>query len=255
VENVGKIAIITGANRGIGRAIALRLLNSGIKVSLICRDVEACTEIQNRYQNNSLIIKADLHKKDDIARAVKLTIKKFGSLNILVNNAGICNVSEFIKTKDKVWDDTFSVNVKSIYYFCKIVIPLMKEYGGGKIINIASQAGIQGEAYNSIYSASKFAVIGLTQSLAKEFGKDNIQINSLCPGATDTLMLKQAIDEFAKIHSTTSEIYMANLLSNIPAGRMATPDEIANAVLFLTSNTSDFINGASIGITGGETVF
>jgi NAD(P)-dependent dehydrogenase (short-subunit alcohol dehydrogenase family) len=246
VENASKIAVVSGANRGIGRAIALRLLNSGIKVSLICRDAEMCEEIQNQYQDNSLVIEADLRKQIDIAYAVKHTLEKFGAINILVNNAGICHVSEFMKTKDKDWDDTFNVNVKSIYYFCKIVIPLMKNQGGGKIINIASQAGIQGEAYNSVYCASK---------LAKEFGKDNIQINSLCLGATDTLMLEQAIEEFAKIHNTTPEAFRANLLSTIPAGRVATPDEIANVVLFLTSNTSDFINGASIGVTGAATVF
>jgi NAD(P)-dependent dehydrogenase (short-subunit alcohol dehydrogenase family) len=252
---VNKIVMITGASRGIGKAIATKFIETGAIVILLCREKETCTQLIKGLEDKVFVLNSNISHEKDIRAGVDFAINSFGRIDILINNAGICYVSKFLEISDQEWNDTFDINVKSIFYICKAILPIMQKQKSGKIINIASQAGKNGEAYNSAYSASKFAVIGLTQSLAKEFGEYNIQINSVCPGATETEMLHQAIRKFAKINQISDEQFRDFLINNIPARRFATPDEIANLVIFLSSDQANYINGASIGVTGAATMF
>jgi NAD(P)-dependent dehydrogenase (short-subunit alcohol dehydrogenase family) len=249
------VVIVTGASRGIGKATALKFLQQGAKVVLATRNKDKISLDQFRNYSNVQVFEFDITERKSIHNLVEGTVERFGKIDVLVNNAGVGAVVPFLELTDEIISEVLSINLTGVILFCQAVIPFMLREKSGKIINVASQAGKEGEAYNTIYSASKFAVIGLTQALAREYGKHQIQINAVCPGAVTTDMLSSAFDRFGEISGISASEFQENVISRIPLGRLATPEEIADVISFLASDAAKYIQGAAIPVTGGSVMF
>lgn len=179
-------------------------------------------------------------------------MQQFGKIGILVNNAGILRIGPVLDLREEEWDAMFNVNVKGFFLFSKAVAKHMTSRRKGKIVNIASEAGMTGEALIVAYCASKFAVVGFTQAFALEMAPYNINVNAVCPTYVDTQLLDYAASEIGKIESRSAEEVKAQWASDVSLGRLATPEDIAKVVLFLTSDDSSFISGQAINVTGGR---
>jgi NAD(P)-dependent dehydrogenase (short-subunit alcohol dehydrogenase family) len=253
-----RVALVTGSSRGIGLAIGQKLLEVGAHVAFAGRRTDALTEIIATAGNaaeRAVAVQLDVTEQAGIIAAIDKILQRFGRIDVLVNNAGIDFVNRFVDLEVEMWDRVFEVNVRGVFLVTKAVVPLMIRQGGGKIINVASQAGKVGEAFNSAYSASKFAIVGLTQALARELGTYNITVNAVCPGPVETDMMTDALQRFGAMYDVPPQVYRANLISNIPIGRTLLPEDIAAVVVFLVSETANGITGASIPVTGGMTVW
>lgn len=241
----GKVAIVTGARRGIGRAIALKLAKEGASVvvtDLSKDDCEAVVKEIKGLGSNGLAMKLDVTNEKDVKRVVESTKKKFGRIDILVNNAGIFIQEDLEKMDSSTINKIIDVNLKGAVSFIKQVIPIMKKQRYGKIINIASIAGFVSFEKSSIYCATKGAMVNMTRELAVELGKYRINVNGVAPGVIETKMTEGLL----KDKKTKSE-----LLKNIPYGRTGKPEDIANAVAFLASDESEYITGETIVVDGG----
>ena len=241
-----KVAIITGAGRGIGRAIAKLYAQEGAKVVINYNRSEKeainlAEEIQ-KLGEEVLVIKANVAKSDEVKDMVKKTVEKFGRVDILVNNAGILISAPFDETTEEIWDETMEVNMKGPYLCSKEVIPIMQKQGKGKIIHISSICGLSEKSAlrNTAYVVSKTGVIGLTRSMALHLGP-NINVNAICPGLTDTDMAANLGPE--RLKAGAEEAILK---------RIGKPEDIANAALFLASSESDFITGEVLTVSGGR---
>jgi len=242
----GKVAIVTGAGHGIGREIALLLAKSGAKIAVIdvsdkvfevLKDVEALGQ-------EGLAIKCDVSNSGEVEEAVRKIVEKFNRIDILVNNAGIYPFKPLIEMTEQEWDKVLGVNLKGVFYFTRAVMPKMIERRRGKIINIASIAGsVVGFANLTHYSASKAGIVGFTRALALEVAQYGINVNAVSPGPILTPGTRVLGEE-------TYE----QIRKSIPLGRWGRPEEVANLVLFLASDESDFITGQNIIIDGGYTI-
>ena len=251
-----KVAIITGGGRGIGRMISLTMAREGASISVVDLNAENANETANHIEKenrNALPIVVDVTIKSQVDAMVTKTIKQFGKIDILVNNAGIVAVGPIVSMKEKTWDDVMRVNAKSMFLCSQAVLPHMIQQRSGKIINMSSQAGKEGSALTSAYAASKHAVIGFTQSLAKEVGEYNITANAICPGGVETEMLQN--DYFlvkAKCADRDMQAYRDAYINKIPMKRLAKPEEVAKAALFLASDEADYITGIGLNVAGGS---
>jgi len=242
----GKVAIVTGAGQGIGREIALLLAKSGAKVAVIdvsdkvfgvLKDVETLGQ-------EGLAIKCDVSNSGEVEEAVRKIVEKFNRIDILVNNAGIYPFKPFTEMREQEWDMVLGINLRGVFHFTRAVIPGMIERRRGKIINIASIAGsVVGFANLSHYSASKAGIVGFTRALALEVAQYGINVNAVSPGPILTPGTRVLGEE-------TYE----QIRKSIPLGRWGRPEEVANLVLFLASDESDFITGQNIIIDGGYTI-
>lgn len=249
----GNVAIVTGGGKGIGRGIVLTLAKEKADVVVIDIDEPAITHLINEISSlgsRGLAIKADVSKKEEVNDAVQKTIQQFGQINILVNNAAIYGKrGSIIDIEEETWDRVFAINVKGAFLFSKAVIPHMINQKSGKIVNISSTAGKQASARNAPYAASKFAVIGLTQSLAFELAPHNINVNAICPGVVDTAMWDIILENRGDL---SREEAFAKNIAKIPLGRPQTPVDLGRAVLFLCLN--DNITAQAINVCGGYMV-
>ncbi len=248
----GRVALVTGAGRGLGRGIALALAREGADLAIV--DVylaDGTAKEVEKIGRRELTIEADVSKNNEVEHAVEETLKNLGKIDILVNNAGIARIASVIDMKEEDWDATFGVNVKGVFLFCKAVAKHMIRQGSGRIINVASDAGKTGEPFLAAYSASKFAVIGFTQAFALEMAPYNINVNAVCPSFVDTKMNDYIIEQMSKLESKSPDQVRNEMKSNIPLGRVAVPDDIAKVVMFLASDESSFITGQAINVTGG----
>lgn len=264
----GKVALITGGARGIGRGIALVLAKAGADVAIA--DIEKISSSAQQYgtamiggltaaQNTveeiaalgrrSIAIRADVSKKEDVLRMEEDTRRQLGALNILVCNAGVVSLSSVETMSEENWDLTFAVNVKGVFLSCQAVIPAMKAGGGGCIINIASIAGKNGNALMSHYCASKFAVVGFTNALAKELAPDNIRVNAICPGILRTQMWEYLADSGKRAGETKEQAWQRVTETMIPLGRPQTPEDIGQLALYLT--LAENVTGQAINVDGG----
>jgi NAD(P)-dependent dehydrogenase (short-subunit alcohol dehydrogenase family) len=246
----GKHAVVTGGARGIGAAVTLALVAHGANVTMLGRSPAPATDFADErhlhYTQADVCEPEDLHRAFDSARA------SFGPIHILVNNAGQGSSAPFLKTDFALWRSIMQVNLDGTFHCIHQVLPAMLSAGWGRIVNIASTAGLIGYGYVSAYCAAKHGVVGLTRSLALEVATKGVTVNAVCPGYTETEMLQRTIDGIvAKTDRTPAEA-RAELSSKNPQKRMIQPEEVANAVTWLCLPGSEAITGQSIAIAGGE---
>jgi len=241
----GKAAIITGATSGMGRATAILFAREGAMLALAGRRENLGKEVVDKIESNggkAVFIKTDVMDRNDIKNLVKTTIDIYKKVDILVNNAGIVRMFNFTEMDEaKDFDEVFNTNVKSYFLLCKEVLPYMIEKKKGAIINVGSVAGEVGVPKLTSYSASKGAIRQFTKSLAIEYARFGIRVNAVIPGATRTDMVPEG-EDFEKF-----------VLAHQPMGRVASPEEIAPAILFLASDEASFCTGSLLIIDGGET--
>lgn len=240
----GKCALVTGASRGIGRAVALKLASEGAKVALnFAGNEDAANEVRQEIEamgGQAILVKADVADEAAVQDMVQKTADAFGRIDILVNNAGITRDGLLARMKEEDWDAVLSTNLKGVFLTTKAVAKLMMKQRAGRIVNMASVVGVSGNAGQANYSAAKAGVIGFTKTIARELASRGVTANAVAPGfiATDmTSVLSDKAKEAA--------------LTGIPLGRMGTPEDVAAAVLFLVSDQSSYITGQVLHVDGG----
>jgi len=238
-----KVAIVTGASRGIGEAIAKKISSCGAKIILIARNSDQLVAVKETIISNGGIaesIAGDVSNLNSISEIVTNTIDKWGRIDILVNNAGIARDNIIMRMKEDDWDSVMNINLKGCFNGIKSVARPMIKNKAGRIINITSVIGQIGNAGQSNYAASKAGIMGLTKSMAKELGSRNITVNAVAPGYITTDMTNELNDEVKE-----------QLKSSIPLGRLGTPDDVANLVCFLASDEAGYITGQTFNVDGG----
>ena len=244
VEN--KSVIVTGAGSGIGAASAELFATHGAKVIVADINMDNADKVVQRIKDSggeAVAVKVNVTKYEEVENMVNQTINHFGKLDVIVNNAGI-GPKVMAKVADhsfEDWDRVIAVNQTGVFYCMKAVLPHMVKQGGGNIVNIASLAGLKASGKNLSYSASKFAVVGMTKSTALEYASKNVRVNAVCPGWTETAIL----DNLSK------EMLDSSISSYVPMGRMGKPNEVAETILWLLSDKSSFVNGHCLAIDGG----
>jgi NAD(P)-dependent dehydrogenase (short-subunit alcohol dehydrogenase family) len=247
-----KIAIITGAGSGIGRATAKIFAQEGAKVVASDIFTEGCQETVSIIKSTggeAIMVKADVSKADQVQAMVKATLETFGQINIIFNNAGIELNALITETSEEDWDRIINTNLKGIFLCSKYVIPEMIKVGGGSIINTASVAGLVGFNNLGAYNASKGGVITLTKNVAIDYGQYNIRVNCICPGAIETSMMERLFE----IWGGDPEAIRQQFVALHPIGRLGKPEDIAYAALYLASDESSFVTGSALLVDGGYT--
>jgi 3-oxoacyl-[acyl-carrier protein] reductase len=239
----GKVAVITGAARGIGLAIAERLAEAGAAVALVdirSDDAENAARELNEAGHRAIGLAADVTDQAQVQSMVQAVLEEWGRIDILVNNAGIAPMTPLAEITVEEWDLVLGVNLKGTFLCSQAVIPVLREQGSGKIINISSNAGqMGGLAVGAHYSASKAGILGLTKTLARNLAP-HVQVNAIAPGTTESEMTREWGEET-----------IAGIVRQIPAGRLGHPSDVAAAALFLASDDSSFITGQTLGVNGG----
>lgn len=243
----GKVAIVTGSARGIGRAIALGLARRGADVVITDVEEELAKQTASEVTElgrRSLAIRCDVGSREDVEGLIKQVVAELGQLNIYVNNAGITRDTLLIRMSEEQWSQVMDINLKGTFFGCKAAAKVMMKARAGRIVNVASVVGRMGNVGQANYSASKAGVIALTRTAARELAARNITVNAVAPGYIETEMTK-ALPEKAR----------AAFLERIPLGRPGSADDVANTVCFLCSPAADYITGQCITIDGGMTTF
>jgi len=244
----GKVAIVTGARRGMGRTHALKLAEAGAKVAVSDISLEDCQKVVKEIEKNggkALTVKCDVTKKEEVEKMVRETIEKWGKIDILVNNAGICQFKPFLELAEEEWDKTLDINLKGYFLVAQAVTKEMIKRKSGSIINIASVAmGQTGVGFPALvhYCASKGGIVAMTEAMALELAPYNIRVNAISPGAIETPMIDPL---------KTDPKMMEGTLVRIPMHRIGKPEEVSNLVLFLASEASSYMTGSDVVIDGG----
>ncbi|HVH87599.1 MAG TPA: SDR family NAD(P)-dependent oxidoreductase [Terriglobales bacterium] len=245
----GKVAMVTGAASGIGRGIAIRLAEMGASVAVLDVDEEGGLETVADLRvekGRAIFVKCDVGSGSDCRNAVNHTIASFGKINILCNNAGIAIRKDVVELPEEEWDRSIDVTLKSIYLLSHEVVPKMIQNGGGSIINTGSGWALRGGPRAASYCAAKAGALNLTRAMAIDHGQHNIRVNCVCPGDVQTPMLRS---ECAQLGQNVDEFMQE--AAKRPLGRVGTPDDVANAVLFLASDMSSWVTGTHLVVDGG----
>jgi NAD(P)-dependent dehydrogenase (short-subunit alcohol dehydrogenase family) len=245
----GKTALITGGAGGIGRATALIFASEGAAVGIVDLNQEAGQEVARAISiagGRAIFERADVTCPADCRRVVERAVHELGGIHILFNNAGIIRRASVVEISEEDWDAVMAVNVKSIFLMCREVIPIMARAQGGSIINTASGWGLAGGPRAVAYCASKGAVVLLTKAMAIDHGRQKIRVNCICPGDTNTAMLRSEARQMGE----AEDRFLAGS-ANRPLGRVGKPEEIARAVLYLASDAASFVTGAAVVVDGG----
>ncbi|MDP2898204.1 MAG: SDR family NAD(P)-dependent oxidoreductase [bacterium] len=249
-----KTAVITGAGRGIGLAIAKKFAHEGAR--LVLNDinpesVEAAAEEISKAHRKAISVAGDVGDPTVAASIAERAVEAFEGIDILVNNAGVSEIVPFLETSQETWETTLRTNLTAAFLMCKAVIPTMLERGGGSIVNIGSVAGKQGTDQYTAYCASKAGLIGLTQSLAREFASRQIRINAICPGIVATPMWEEMAGDYATKKGIPPEEVAEYITGRIPLNRLCTVEDVAELALYLASDEAGYMTGQAISLTGG----
>ena len=243
-------AVITGGASGIGEAIAERLAETGMRITLMGRNPERLSATADRLAATSQQV--DITDPESVRQGFSAAMQANGPISILVNNAGSAESSPFSKLDQGMWDRMLAVNLTGTYLCTREVIDKMSRAGFGRIINIASTASQKGYAYVSAYCAAKHGVLGLTRALALEMARKGVTVNAVCPGYTDTDLVARSLDTIVESTGMSREQALAELVKNNPQGRLIQPQEVAETVIWLCRENSASINGQAIAVAGGE---
>jgi 3-oxoacyl-[acyl-carrier protein] reductase len=242
----GKVSIITGAGQGIGQATALKFAKEGAKVA-VCdinlESVQQTVELVESAGGEAIGFRVDVTDKDSIGRMVEGVMAKWGRIDTLVNNAGIVQDAQFKKMSEDQFDRVIDVNLKGVYNCTKAVVDIMLQQNSGVILNASSIVGIYGNFGQTNYAATKFGVIGMVKTWARELGRKGIRANAICPGFVETPILASMPEKVVRM-----------MEDRVPMGRLAKPEEIANTYAWLASDEASYINGAVIEVSGGVTI-
>jgi len=248
-----KVAIVTGGATGIGKGIVTCLVREGAKVIIADMNLAAAETTAREIGNSVEALKVDVTSKDDVEACVKSLMETHGKIDILVNNAGISRPIKFVDIEPEEWDEKFNVNVKGVYLMIRAILPQMIERRYGKIINIASFVGKDGIPNFTHYSATKAAVINLTQSLAREYAEYGINVNAVNPGVVRTALWNEdLLPDMAKEQGVTPDEAFDSFCATIPLGRPQSPEDIGNMVAFLASDVARNMTGQGINVTSGQ---
>ena len=242
----GKIAIVTGAGTGIGRACALAMAREGAYLALVGRRQEKLQQLAREIGASALVIAADVSKKSDVEDVVARTVAKFGGINVLLNNAGVLHVGNVEQITEHQWDDTFNTNVRGLWLMSRAVLPHMRNARGGSIVNMASMLGVDGARNRAAYAPSKGAVVLLTKSMAIDHGHENIRVNAICPSFVETDLTAAVISR----RPTPAAIRRERTAAH-PIGRLGRPEDIAGMAVYLASDESSWVTGAIFPVDGG----
>jgi 3-oxoacyl-[acyl-carrier protein] reductase len=245
-----KTVLVTGGSRGIGAAVAKGFAEAGARVAITYSSnkqaaLDCSVEIR-RFGVECLVLQANAEKQRAVRQTVKRVLAKFNRIDVLVNNAGLWNSGQIGRMSERQWDETIGINLKGTFLFCNEVAPVMTKQKYGKIINISSTAGQRGEPFHSHYAASKGGVIAFTKSIAVELASYGINVNSVSPGWVETDMTEEVL---------TDQSMRPEIDRGIPRGSVAVPEDIVGSVLFLASELSKHVIGATINVNGGSVLF
>lgn len=248
----GRHALVTGASRGIGWAIAQTLATQGAVVTMVGRDTALLEQRRKALGESHAVITADLADAAAATAMVRQAVEAAGAIDILVNNAGFGASQPFAKMTADHWDRMLAINLSSVFHVTRAAVEGMLPRKSGRIINIASTAGLTGYAYVAAYVAAKHGVVGLTRALAREFATQGITVNAICPGYVDTEMTAATIETIVQKTGRSAVEARAELAKSNPQGRLIQPQEVADAVLWLAGDAAASVTGQAIAIAGGE---
>lgn len=254
-----KVVVVTGSTKGIGKGIALKIAEeggipvvSGFEKELI-EDVLPKEFKKEGFDNASFVL-CDVSKEEDVKNLMKVTYEKYGRIDALVANAGITDMCNFEEMTPERWDRMIKINLRGVYLANWYVLPYFKKNGGGKIVNTGSDCALEGWEYLSSYSAAKFGVRGLTQSLAKELGKYKVNVNCVCPGIIETEIWVTTDKLLGELTGKKVGESWKDAVAKIPLGRGGLPEDIGNGVVMLLSKYADYITGVSLAVGGGSSI-
>lgn len=250
MQHAGRVALVTGGSRGIGAAIARRLAREGLRVAVLGRARDELERVA--AETGGLALVADVTDSISLLGAAREAERVLGPIEVLVNNAGVAESAPLAEVSDEAWARAFAVNVTPVFVLCRALLPEMVQRGWGRVVNVASNAGLTGYAYTAAYCASKHAVVGLTRALAVEFARSGVTINAVCPGFVDTDMATRAAHRIAQRTGRSETDARRALEALSPQRRLMSPDEVAHAVFSLLPHEARGIHGQAIVLDGGQ---
>jgi sorbitol-6-phosphate 2-dehydrogenase len=249
-----KVAVITGGGSGIGAAIGRAFAQEGAAVALTDVHFQAAQEIAAEIAHVGGRVGAwvfDVSDRPAVEQAADAIEQQLGPIDIWVNNAGVSSIVPFLDCSEELWDETLRINLKGAFTGCQAAIRRMLPRRRGAVVNMSSQSGKVGNSHHAAYCASKFGLIGLTQSLAVEFARDGIRVNALCPGVVMTPLWDEMLGDYARNRNLKPEEVRPYMEQRIPMGRLCTPEDVARTAVFLASDDSDYLTGQAINVSGG----
>ncbi|MDR7408712.1 MAG: SDR family NAD(P)-dependent oxidoreductase [Armatimonadota bacterium] len=250
MEFQDRVALVTGGASGIGRATCLALAARGARVAVAdinAQGAEQVAEEIRRQDREALAVGMDVTNRAHVAQAVQQVLDRWGRVDVLINAAGWDRIVPFLESTEELWERVININFRGVLNTCHVVLPHMVQRGGGVVVNISSDAGRVGSSGETVYSGAKGAVIAFSKALAREVARHNIRVNVVAPGITDTPLLQQIIQ-------AGNEKLIDAIVRSTPLRRMARPEEVAEAVVFLASDRASFITGQTLSVSGGLTM-